>query len=46
MATFKLIPLGVFSKKHGYKQLISQDDVKENIEEQMDIVEMEEIDNT
>ncbi|KOX67864.1 mRNA turnover protein 4 like protein [Melipona quadrifasciata] len=46
LATFKLIPLGVFSKKHGYKQLLSQDDVKENIEEQMDIVEMEEIDNT
>ncbi|CAD1477190.1 unnamed protein product, partial [Heterotrigona itama] len=46
LATFKLIPLGVFSKKRGYKQLISQDDVKENIEEQMDIVETEEIDNT
>ncbi|KAK1126592.1 hypothetical protein K0M31_004221 [Melipona bicolor] len=46
LATFKLIPLGVFSKKYGYKQLLSQDDVKENIEEQMDIVEMEEIDNT
>ena len=47
LATFKLVPLAVFSKKHGYKQLLSQDDVKENnIEEQMDIVEAEEINNT
>lgn len=46
LATFKLIPLGIFSKKHGYKQLISQHDVKENIEEQMDIEETENIDNT
>lgn len=46
MATFKFIPLGIFSKKHGYKELISQHDVKENMEEQMDIEETENIDNT
>lgn len=46
LATFKFIPLGIFSKKQGYKQLISQHDVKENMEEQMDIEETENIDNT
>ncbi|CAK9817443.1 mRNA turnover protein 4 homolog [Anthophora plagiata] len=46
LATFKLIPLGVFSKKHGYKQLISQDNVKEIIGEQMEVEETEEADNT
>ncbi|XP_016920509.1 mRNA turnover protein 4 homolog [Apis cerana] len=45
LATFKLIPLGVFSKKYGYKQFISQDDVKENLEEQMAMEEIDEIDN-
>ncbi|OAD52222.1 mRNA turnover protein 4 like protein, partial [Eufriesea mexicana] len=39
LATFKLIPLGMYSKKYGYKQLTSQDNVKENIEEQMEIEE-------
>lgn len=42
LATFKMIPLGVFSKKHGYKKLVSEDDVKENIEGQMMIEEEEE----
>lgn len=46
MASFKLIPLGMFSKKHGYKQLVSEDDVKENMEEQMETEETEEVDNT
>ncbi|XP_076662528.1 ribosomal protein LP0-like [Halictus rubicundus] len=47
LATFKLIPLGVFLKKHGYKQLMSQDFPKENeIEESMDVEETEETDDT
>ncbi|CAK9832109.1 mRNA turnover protein 4 homolog [Anthophora retusa] len=46
LATFKLIPLGVFSKKHGYKQLISQGNAKEIIGEQMEVEETEEADNT
>ncbi|XP_076247434.1 ribosomal protein LP0-like [Calliopsis andreniformis] len=45
LATFKLAPIGVFSKKHGYKQLASEDDAKENID-QMDVEETDEIDNT
>ncbi|XP_033331513.2 ribosomal protein LP0-like [Megalopta genalis] len=44
LATFKLTPLGVFSKKHGYKQLVSEDDYpKENI---MDVEETAEMDDT
>lgn len=41
-----MIPLGVFSKKYGYKQFISQDDTKENLEEheEMAMEEIEEID--
>ncbi|XP_054015329.1 mRNA turnover protein 4 homolog [Hylaeus anthracinus] len=45
LATFKLTPLGVFSKKDGYKKLASQDDAKENIDE-MDVEDTEETDNT
>ncbi|XP_017790032.1 PREDICTED: mRNA turnover protein 4 homolog [Habropoda laboriosa] len=46
LSTFKLVPLGVFSKKHGYKQLASQDNDKESIGEQMEIEETEEADST
>lgn len=45
VATFKLTPLGLFSKKYGYKLLSSQGDAKENIE-QMEVEETEETDNT
>ncbi|XP_076282650.1 ribosomal protein LP0-like [Lasioglossum baleicum] len=46
LATFKLTPLGVFSKKHGYKQLV-EDYPKENeVEESMDVEETEETDDT
>lgn len=46
LATFKLLPLGVYSKKHGYKQLAVQNDAKENIEEDMEVEGTEEADNT
>ena len=46
LATFKMIPLGVFSKKHGYERLASEDDVKENTGAQMEVEEDKEIDNT
>lgn len=45
LASFKLVPLGIYSKKHGYKQLTSQDDAKENVEE-METEETQETDNT
>lgn len=46
LATFKLTPLGVFSKKNGYKQLASEDNTKENVKGQMEEEEAEEMDNT
>lgn len=47
LATFKLTPLGVFSKKQGYKQLVSDDFPKENeVEESMDVEDTEEADDT
>ena len=46
LATFKLTPLGVFSKKNGYEQLASEDNTKENVKGQMEVEEAEEMDNT
>ena len=46
LAMFKLTPLGVFSKKNGYKQLASEDNTKENVKGQMEVEEAEEMDNT
>ncbi|XP_015587258.1 mRNA turnover protein 4 homolog [Cephus cinctus] len=33
LATFKLTPLGVYSKKHGYSDLVSSDSTKEDAED-------------
>lgn len=48
LATFKLIPLSVYSKKHGYKRLkawATRDKVKENTTKEMEIDEIEEADD-
>lgn len=39
LATFKLIPLGVYSSKHGYKRLQPSDNTKENSIEEMDVAD-------
>ncbi|XP_031847757.1 ribosomal protein LP0-like [Nomia melanderi] len=46
VATFKLTPLGVFSKKNGYTQLVTEDHSKENMEENMEIDEIEKTEDT
>ncbi|XP_015438500.1 PREDICTED: mRNA turnover protein 4 homolog [Dufourea novaeangliae] len=46
LATFKLTPLGVYSKKHGYKQLVSREDTEKTIEEEMEVEETQGIDST
>ncbi|XP_076639292.1 ribosomal protein LP0-like [Colletes latitarsis] len=45
LATFKLSPLGIYSKKNGYKQLVSQNDAKKQVE-QMDVEDTKENDNS
>ncbi|XP_043256928.1 mRNA turnover protein 4 homolog [Colletes gigas] len=45
LATFKLSPLGIYSKKNGYKQLASQNDAKKRVE-QMDVEDTKENDNS
>ncbi|KAK2589139.1 hypothetical protein KPH14_001959 [Odynerus spinipes] len=37
LVTFKLTPLGIYSKKHGYTKLASNDDTKENNIEKMEV---------
>ncbi|XP_011691154.1 PREDICTED: mRNA turnover protein 4 homolog [Wasmannia auropunctata] len=37
LAVFKLLLLGVYTKKHGFKKLTVPDDTKENDEEEMDV---------
>ncbi|XP_035729293.1 mRNA turnover protein 4 homolog [Vespa mandarinia] len=39
LATFKLIPLGVYSSKHGYKRLLLSDNTKENNTEEMEVTD-------
>lgn len=34
---FKLLVLGVYTKKHGFKKLVESDDTKQNDEEEMDV---------
>ncbi|XP_076752351.1 ribosomal protein LP0-like [Xylocopa sonorina] len=49
LATFKLIPLSVFSKKHGYKRLktwVNRNEIEENTAKEMEIEEVEEADDT
>lgn len=36
LATFKLVPLGFYSKKKGYQQLKTNDDNNGNVEEDME----------
>ncbi|XP_015186608.1 PREDICTED: mRNA turnover protein 4 homolog [Polistes dominula] len=37
LATFKLIPLGIYSTKKGYRKLLYEDDAKENAVEKMEV---------
>lgn len=46
LATFKLIPIGFYSKTNGYKSLSVAKTAKENIEETMEVDAPEETDNT
>ncbi|XP_043672939.1 mRNA turnover protein 4 homolog [Vespula pensylvanica] len=39
VATFKLIPIGIYSTKHGYKRLSSSDNKKENGIEEMEVTD-------
>ncbi|KAG7199494.1 hypothetical protein KM043_014114 [Ampulex compressa] len=45
LATFKLKPLGVFSKNHGYVKLANNDNTTESVEDDMEMEESEETDN-
>jgi len=37
LAVFKLLLLGVYTKKHGFKKFTISDNTKENDEEEMDV---------